>query len=473
MAGRTFTFTIDTEIAPSLIGDLLRYIIHYHLFPRPTSFVDVSLSYVDDVPALSFTILGLEKAWFIRVNILGTTPLKVEMTPSPGTPREAVEQVKDAIIVWVQSFEEVVRKTTLYFAWVEGEEIHPERGPQARQEAVGKLFSESMLLLFILFMFISFPIFWMFGGYAPIILIALQLVMVLFSDKIVARMGQWRITQENPHIHILQYHLPYNEYLLITRRYGPEVLLKIKEEIYERTLRVGKDVDRWTAREVLLKYGIGCAPENMVARKVDVYGLVKEVADRFGLPVPKIAVANIMVPNAAASGPSPSHGTVLITTGLLVQLEEDEILSVLAHEFSHLKGRDPLAMFAITAIEYLLRVYVLWPIAFLMPFFYYPLALGAVYFVAKFFEAKADLEAAMAVGEPRVLAEALRKIGFRRLQYERIPTYRLHAWLTWDPHPPLYFRIKRLEELETPIRVKHPLLRSAADCLKGFILAIT
>ena len=75
--------------------------------------------------------------------------------------------------------------------------------------------------------------------------------------------------------------------------------------------------------------------------------------------MPKIVVSNTMVPNAAASGPSPSRGLVLITTGLLVQLDEEEIRSVLGHEFGHLKGRDPLILYGIVSAEFLFRFYVL------------------------------------------------------------------------------------------------------------------
>ena len=99
--------------------------------------------------------------------------------------------------------------------------------------------------------------------------------------------------------------------------------------------------------------------------------LVKKVADRFGYKVPKIVVSNTMVPNAAASGPSPSRGIVLITTGLLVQLDEPEVESVLGHEFGHLKGRDPLILFGLLSAEFIFRFYVLlalFPVIFLSLF---------------------------------------------------------------------------------------------------------
>jgi len=166
----------------------------------------------------------------------------------------------------------------------------------------------------------------------------------------------------------------------------------------------------------------------------------------------------------------------LITTGLLVQLEEDEILTVLGHELSHLKSRDPLVLFGIVIGEYLFRIFVLlnfFPFLFLGPFglLYVLGTLGLIYFVAKFFEARADLESAMKIQNPKVLAEALRKIGFRRLQFERSSAIRLQDWITWNPHPPLYFRVARLEKMEKPPVVKHTLIQSAKDCVKGFFNA--
>jgi len=284
-------------------------------------------------------------------------------------------------------------------------------------------------------------------------------------------MGNWQITHEKPSVHIFHYHLPAEEYRDFRRRFNRDTLMKIKAEIYKRTLAVGRAVDCETANEVFSQYGFVCRPESMSTKVVNVYEIVKKAAERFELPIPKIVIANTIIPNAAASGPYPSRGIILITSGLLVQLEEDEILSVIGHEFSHLKGRDPLMLFALTATEYLLRVYVFWPFLFVFGYFYLFFALTAVYFIAKFFEAKADLEAAVRLGNPRVLAEALRKIGFRRLQFERMPTYRIQEWLGWDPHPPLYFRIARLERIRDVTRIKHPFIQSIKDNISGFLEA--
>ena len=114
-------------------------------------------------------------------------------------------------------------------------------------------------------------------------------------------------------------------------------MLAIKKEIYDEILAKRDEIDCEAAQKVFGKYGITCQPENLSVKKVNVYELVKKVSGKFGFSVPKIVVSNTMVPNAAASGPSPSRGVVLITTGLLVQLEEAEVISVLGHEFGHLK----------------------------------------------------------------------------------------------------------------------------------------
>jgi heat shock protein HtpX len=95
-----------------------------------------------------------------------------------------------------------------------------------------------------------------------------------------------------------------------------------------------------------------------------------------------------------------------------------------------------------------------------------------IYFIAKFFEARADLISAIVVGQPKILAEALEKIGFKRLLYERVPSYRFQEWITLEPHPPIYFRVNRLEKLEVPVKVRHPLVKSAKDVTNGFFASL-
>jgi heat shock protein HtpX len=196
--------------------------------------------------------------------------------------------------------------------------------------------------------------------------------------------------------------------------------------------------------------------------------------------MPRIVVANTIIPNAAAAGPSPGLGTIMVTTGIMTQLEEDELLSVIGHELSHLKAHDPLVMFSLSSVEYLLRFYVFWPYLFFFGFFsywlYFLAAIGLIYFFGKFLESRADLDSAKVIGQPKVMAEALRKIAFRRLfpLYKREPSfrgYRRSEWLRFDPHPPAYFRIAQLEGLEEPEKIEHTFLKSIRDAIRGFLRA--
>jgi heat shock protein HtpX len=312
---------------------------------------------------------------------------------------------------------------------------------------------------------------------APIFLIAVQFVFVFYSNKFIARTADWQITAANPTIHFLEYHLPIGAPSDLKQTYSAEQLVAIKKEVYTEILAKKGELDCNDAQKIFAKYGITCQPANLVAKKINVLELVKKTADKFGFPTPKIVVSNTMMPNAAAAGPSPSRGVVLLTTGLLVQLEEEEVLSVLGHEFGHLKGRDPLVLYGLTSAEFLFRFYVLFP---LFPFIfssflfigYFWAVMTVIFFIAKFFEARADLVSAIRVGQPEVLARALEKIGFQKLLYERTPSYRIQEWIGLDAHPPIYFRVSRLEKLDKPVRTRHPLIQSVKDVISGFIKSI-
>jgi heat shock protein HtpX len=164
---------------------------------------------------------------------------------------------------------------------------------------------------------------------------------------------------------------------------------------------------------------------------------------------------------------------VLITTGALVQLEEDELLSVLGHEFGHLKGRDPFWLYGLSAIQYIVWFYVIFEYfltsSLILLLIYFWVLSTITYFVAKFFEARADLTSAIVMGQPNILANALEEIGFKRLLYERVPSYRIQEWISFDPHPPIYFRVDRLRKFESGTEIKHPLLQSARDVTRGFL----
>jgi len=86
------------------------------------------------------------------------------------------------------------------------------------------------------------------------------------------------------------------------------------------------------------------------AREVDAtsapefYGLVRDLAARANLPMPRVYIADNPQPNAFATGRNPEHAAVCATTGLLSMLSRDEIAGVMAHELGHVRNRDTLTM---------------------------------------------------------------------------------------------------------------------------------
>ncbi|HEY7610578.1 MAG TPA: zinc metalloprotease HtpX [Alphaproteobacteria bacterium] len=79
------------------------------------------------------------------------------------------------------------------------------------------------------------------------------------------------------------------------------------------------------------------------------YGVVEELANRAGLPMPRVYVIDEQQPNAFATGRDPNHAAVAATTGLLTMCSREEIAGVMAHELAHVKNRDMLIM-TITAV---------------------------------------------------------------------------------------------------------------------------
>jgi len=478
MSNKSVSFVIETEIPSNFMGSLLDFIYQKYILPQKQRFTNVSKERVNSDSTLAFTVLNSAGKQTLNVEIRGGKPIRVNIKPLDALVAEAkVEEVKQDVIIAVELFEEKVRESTLYFAWREGEEIVPEELHGKEKKSINRLFLETQVLLFVVFISLGMFLFLIVGWLAPIVLLAIQLVFVFYSNKFVARTADWRITESNPIIHLLEYHLPFKEHEEFRQMFPRDKLMAMKKEIYEETLVKKGEIDCETAQKVFSKHGLVCRSENLTSKKVNVYQLVKKVADKFGFPMPIVVVSNTMIPNAAASGPSPSRGVVLITTGLLVQLENDEILSVLGHEFGHLKGRDPLLLYGLTGAEFLFRFYVLLP---LFPFIFYSyifflyfwIIMTIIYFIAKFFEARADLVSAIVMGQSGVLAGALEKIGFKRLLYERAPSYRFQEWIGMEPHPPIYFRVNRLERLRTPVEIKHPLIQSAKDVISGFLATI-
>jgi heat shock protein HtpX len=74
------------------------------------------------------------------------------------------------------------------------------------------------------------------------------------------------------------------------------------------------------------------------------HALVSGLAERAGLPMPRLYLIDNPQPNAFATGRNPANAAVAVTSGLLEMLTREEVAGVLAHELAHVKNRDTLTM---------------------------------------------------------------------------------------------------------------------------------
>jgi heat shock protein HtpX len=94
----------------------------------------------------------------------------------------------------------------------------------------------------------------------------------------------------------------------------------------------------WFSDKIVLKmYG---AQEISPNDDPELYGIVRDLAGRAGLPMPRVYVIPEETPNAFATGRNPEHAAVAVTQGIRRILDKRELAGVLAHELTHVKNRD-------------------------------------------------------------------------------------------------------------------------------------
>ena len=157
------------------------------------------------------------------------------------------------------------------------------------------------------------------------------------------------------------------------------------------------------------------------------YAIVKRLADRAKLPMPKVYVIDSPVPNAFATGRNPEHAAVAVNTALADLLDEDELAGVLAHELSHVKHRDILISTVAASMAGAISTIAQWgmffgggrdengesrnPFATILVMILAPLAAALIQMaVSRSREYMANKSGGELCGNPNALADALLKI---------------------------------------------------------------
>jgi heat shock protein HtpX len=94
----------------------------------------------------------------------------------------------------------------------------------------------------------------------------------------------------------------------------------------------------WLSDKLVLR--IYKAREVTEAEAPELYGVVADLAQRAGLPMPRVCIIPQPGLNAFATGRNPAHAAVAVTEGLLAHMDRAELSGVIAHELSHVKHRD-------------------------------------------------------------------------------------------------------------------------------------
>ncbi len=94
----------------------------------------------------------------------------------------------------------------------------------------------------------------------------------------------------------------------------------------------------WFSDKIVLRmYG---AQQVSQSEAPELYQIVGDLANKAGMPMPKVYVMDNDTPNAFATGRNPEHSAVAVTTGLMRILSKDELRGVIGHELSHIRHRD-------------------------------------------------------------------------------------------------------------------------------------
>ena len=214
----------------------------------------------------------------------------------------------------------------------------------------------------------------------------------------------------------------------------------------------------------------------------ELYEMVRQLAQRAKLPMPKVYMIPQDAPNAFATGRNPDHAAVAVTQGLLNLMTREEIMGVLAHELSHVKNRDILigtVAATMAGVVMMLANMAKWSAIFggvggrdneggggivglLATAIVAPIAAMMIQmWISRTREFQADASGAGIVGNPEGLASALEKLGAysKRLPMDASPST-AHMFIVnplsgrnftnlFSTHPPMEERIARLRRIRS------------------------
>ncbi len=216
------------------------------------------------------------------------------------------------------------------------------------------------------------------------------------------------------------------------------------------------------------------------AQAPDLYGSVRRLSQKAGLPMPKVYIIPEQALNAFATGRNPEHGVVAVTEGILRALSREELEGVLSHELSHIKHRDILTGTIVATIAgaiSMLAQMAQWamlfgggrrdddeggsPIVALVMMIVAPIAAMLVQMaISRTREYEADKGGAQIAGNPYGLVNALQKLeqAAQVVPMQDAKPATAHMFIVnpltggglmklFSTHPPIAERVKRLREL--------------------------
>ncbi len=211
----------------------------------------------------------------------------------------------------------------------------------------------------------------------------------------------------------------------------------------------------------------------------ELHQIVRELANRARLPMPRVAVVETSIPNAFATGRNPKNAVVAVTTGLLRTLNREELEAVLGHELSHVKNRDMAVMTIASVISTLAFFVMRWAmfmgmfgsrrdsggsaiLLFVVSALVWFISFLLIRALSRYREYAADMGSAMLTKNPKALISALMKISGKMKfvrEEEKARVEGLNAFFIipavsgktilslFSTHPPVERRIEKLEKL--------------------------